>query len=317
MTITRNGTIVGSLMNTLYIIVLGILVSGLFLRAGAESPRMVFFVCSMGFLFFTLSVADKLLKRHALKRRSLEIAELAAQYGMPYESEKFALGFTTFSFMSLSDMRGARDRTYSNILLDKEWQYCDFSYSTYKHTKYGDYKSATHHYSVMTVELPRSLPNVLFDSIKHRRRQFRFHFAKSQLHRLEGDFDKYFATYFPKGYTIDSMSFISPDVMWALREAGDYDVEIVGNRIFLYGQLNDPKAQLDDMHTKLMSIKKQLLDNILTYRDERLPMDIGRQRVTPMAMELKRSSFWKTVSAVLFVLYLLMYLLPHLLSIFD
>jgi len=38
------------------------------------------------------------------------------------------------------------------------------------------------------------------------------------------------------------MSFITPDVMWAMRIAAMYDIEIVGNRLYLYGPLQDFEA---------------------------------------------------------------------------
>lgn len=313
--ITKISTVVGLLWNSLWVVVAGFFLAGILLHDGAEDPPIPFLAIGLGVLYFALGTTDTILKKGFLKRRSAEIAELAALYGIQHEWQKFAYGLANFSMMSLTEMHGVRDTTYSNILIDKEWQYCDFSYSTYRKLKSGEYKAATHYYSVITTQLPRSLPNVVFDSLKQRRRQFRFHFAKSQLHHLEGDFDKHFATYFPRGYTVDSMSFISPDVMWALREAEDYDVEIVGDRLFLYGSLlGSAEAQLDDMHTKLMDIKKQLLDNILTYRDERLPMEIGRQRVSAMAMELKRSKFWKYVSIALLVLYVLIQIVPQMLA---
>jgi Flp pilus assembly protein TadB len=80
--------------------------------------------------------------------------------------------------------------------------------------------------------------------------------------------------------------------MLALQEAVDYDIEIVGNRVFLYGPLYDPAQQIPDMAAKLQKIKKELLDNILTYRDERLPFADGRQRVSIKGMSLKISRFW-------------------------
>ena len=217
---------------------------------------------------------------------------------------------------AVDDIENARNKRIQNVLKGSDWTYCDFAYDLYNRTKYGEYKAATVYYGVMYTELPRELPNVFFDSIRARGRQFRFHFARNQRHSLEGDFDKHFVTYFPPEYTIDSMSFISPEVMWAMREASDYDIEIVGNRLYMYGPLFEPNEQLAEMSAKLANIRKHLLDNIKTYRDERLPFAVGRRIVTPMGASLQRSRFWAIVSAVILAIYVVLYVLRIIFEVY-
>jgi len=217
---------------------------------------------------------------------------------------------------AVDDIENARNKRIQDTIKADDWTYCDFAYDLYNRTKYGEYKAATIYYGVMYTELSRELPNVFFDSVRARRRQFRFHFARSQRHSLEGDFDKHFVTYFPPNYTIDSMSFISPEVMWAMREASDYDIEIVGNRLYLYGPLYEPSEQLAEMSAKLANIKRHLLDNITTYRDERLPFEAGRRMVAPMGAALQRSRFWKIVSATILIIYIVFYVLNIIFDMF-
>lgn len=244
-----------------------------------------------------------MLNKHLLKRRDADMAVFAQKHGFKLSTaQRSAWGS---SLGAIDDLRGARDKMMKNLVEGPDWTYGDFSYNLYRKTKHGEYKAATAYYGFMMTRLPRALPNVFFDSIKARRRQFRFHFARDQRHSLEGDFDRHFVTYFPANYTIDSMSFISPDVMWALRAASDYDVEIVDNCLFLYGPLYDPEVQVTDMAAKITAIKKELLDNITTYRDERLPYAEGRQRVAPLGASLKRSRFWAIATTVFIILYLL------------
>lgn len=218
---------------------------------------------------------------------------------------------------AVDDLENARNKRIQDKIKGDGWVYCDFAYDLYNRTKYGEYKAATIYYGVMYTELPRALPNVFFDSLRARRRQFRFHFARNQRHSLEGDFDKHFVTYFPPDYTIDSMSFISPEVMWAMREASDYDIEIVGNRLYLYGPLYEPSEQLAEMSAKLANIKKHLVDNITTYRDERLPFEAGRRIVAPMGAALQRSRFWTIVSATILTVYIVFFVLDILFDLFS
>lgn len=239
-----------------------------------------------------------------LLNRTKELESLASDLSGDFRQKESAM-VTDFGLMSLSDMEGQKDKDYFNFLATEGWTYCDYSYADYNRTKYGDYKTYTEYYGVMTAQLPRELPNVFFDSLTARKRQFRFHFSRRQRHSLEGNFDQYFATYFPTQYTIDSMSFISPDVMMALIDASDYDIEIRGNRVYLYGPLYNPKDQIKDMASKLAVIKKELLDNIVTYRDERLPYGDGRQRVTLHGAKLERSKFLARLSAALIIVYVI------------
>lgn len=209
---------------------------------------------------------------------------------------------------AVDDLNGARNCTVKNMIAAPGWTYADFSYEIYHRTKHGEYKAATVYYGVMSVKLSRHLPNVFFDSIKARHRQFRFHFARHQRHSLEGDFDKYFVTYFPDDYTIDSMSFIAPDVMVALEAAADYDIEIFGDTLFLYGPLFDPETQIADMQAKIMAIQQKLADNITSYRDERIPFAEGRKRVAERALVLKGSSFWRIVGIVGTIAWIALYI---------
>jgi hypothetical protein len=239
-----------------------------------------------------------------LRNRDAHVADVAQRHKLHYEPLGNILA-GAHAVGSVRDIHGARNQHYNNMLTGDDWQYCDYSYDLYNKTKHGEYKAATVHYGVMSTKLPRILPNVFFDSIKARRRQFRFHFARSQRHRLEGGFEKYFVTYFPEEYTIDSMSFISPEVMWALKEASDYDIEIAGDRLFLYGPLYEPEAQIADMAAKIKEIKRLLLNNIVTYRDQRLPFEEGRKRVSAKGISLRGSKFWKIVSAATVILYII------------
>ena len=203
-------------------------------------------------------------------------------------------------------VEGSRDERFWNYIDANQWQYCDFSYNYYRKTKHGEYRAGTVYYGVMFAKLPRKLPNVFFDSKKARGRQFRFTFKRNQLHSLEGNFDEYFATYFPDDYTIDSMSFISPDVMHALIDAAEYDIEIVGDMVCLYGPIYTNESDLLLMSQKLTAIKNQLMQNIQTYRDERLPMHVGRQTVAIQGMALNKSQFLKRLSAALVLIYVIL-----------
>ena len=58
--------------------------------------------------------------------------------------------------------------------------------------------------------------------------------APGQKLSLEGDFDKYFDTYCPRGYERDALYLLTPDVMAAFIDgARDFDIEIIDHRLIL------------------------------------------------------------------------------------
>lgn len=269
--------------------------------------KMMSFVTGVGVALLVLTIAIAVINDRNIKKRNGLVEAYAQKHGLHFESGgQFSHGLSVIGGLgAIDDLSNVKDKQIRNIVKGPDWTYSDFSYGVYARTRGGSYKRASVYYGVMSAQLPRALPNVFFDSKKARRRQFRFHFRASQKHSLEGDFDRYFVTYFPENYKVDSLSFISPDVMLALREAADYDIEIVGDRLFLYGPLYEPEVQINDMANKLQKIKKELLDNILTYRDERLPFAAGRREVAPEGASLKRSYTWQIVGAVIVAVYVL------------
>jgi hypothetical protein len=215
--------------------------------------------------------------------RTPRIAELARQLVSEKSDEKPPT--LSSNFLALEP----RDPRMFNIVSGADWRYADFSHTIYKKLKNGEYKAAYMFYSVLELDLQRALPTMLFDSPKTHSKQFERYFDKEQEHHLEGNFDKYFVTYFPKYYSIDALSIITPEVMQAMIEAKDYDIEIDGNKLYLYGPLI-PVEQLPDFMEMGKAVRKKLMNNLVTYRDERLDAAAGRSGVSVFGAELRRSS---------------------------
>ena len=270
-----------------------------------NAPYIIIAIFTACFLVLGYVLMRYLRISKIVKRRKAELERLARQNGWQAIVPSLTIGPQVMGNSSLLHIAD-RDLLYTNSYTSKDWSYTDLEYAVYRQLKNGEYKEAKIFYAVISTVLPRKLPNVVFDSKKQRGRQFKTIFDSKQLHRLEGNFDNYFATYFAETYTIDSLSFITPDVMLALIDASDYDIEIVGDRLLMYGPVYAPSLQVAEMAQKLAAIKKQLLDNILTYRDQRLPYAEGRQTVTPQGMFLKRrkEGIWLTVAVI--VIYIIL-----------
>lgn len=162
------------------------------------------------------------------------------------------------------------------------------TFDHYQHTKNGKYLKKQTHYKVLELQLSRNLPHILFDSRKAKGRQFKYLYLDSQRISVQGTFDLVFDTYAPQSYAIDSLSFVSPEVMEVLVEAQMSDIEILGDKVYLYAPLLG-KENTDTFVAKGQAIARHLNDNIDTYHDNRLYGDERKTTVTPFARTLLKS----------------------------
>ncbi len=162
------------------------------------------------------------------------------------------------------------------------------TFDFFQTTKYGKYLAKQAYYTVLAVQLIRQLPHVLFDSKTAKTSQFKKLYLNTQKINVQGIFDDVFDTYVPQNYAIDSLSFISPEVMEVLLDASVYDIEIIDNKVLLYAPLLD-KDEFDDLLSKGKKIAKQLNDNIDTYRDDRLNGNESKTSTTLFARSLLKS----------------------------
>jgi hypothetical protein len=90
---------------------------------------------------------------------------------------------------------------------------------------------------------------------------------------LEGDFDKHFTLYCPRGYERDALYLFTPDVMARFVDsAAEVDIEIVDDRLFLYSPR--PLATLDPdtwewIHGMLVALTEKV-EQWRRWRDGRL-----------------------------------------------
>jgi hypothetical protein len=230
-----------------------------------------------------LAIIRAIQKQRWLKQRGAALDAYAKTYSLHYQPAAYeARGV-------LLEELGLRGQKCQNLIKGDDWRYFDYSYDIYRQIRSGEYKAEIVHYAVISFDLPRGLPHVFFDSIASRKRQFRFQIDANQRHRLEGNFDTYFDTYFPGQYSVDSLSFITPEVMQAMIEAQAYDIEINGSKLYLYGPLLPMPKQLESLYRLGSVIRQKLLNNIVTYRDERIAYDKGRQTVAPLGLQLNKN----------------------------
>lgn len=164
----------------------------------------------------------------------------------------------------------------------------DLKFNFYRKTKMGRYISRQAFYTVYELKLQRKLPHLIFDSKSGKGQQFKKFYIQAQRLSLDVHMDDYFVAYAPKQYAIDTLSFITPEVLQAMFAMKDYDIEIIDNSLICYGPLLSD-SQLDDFRKKCRALHAALNDNLNTYRDDRLVGEKRRQDVTNFSKRLLES----------------------------
>lgn len=165
------------------------------------------------------------------------------------------------------------------------WKLYDAVFDFYRRAKQGRFKSKQAYYTVFEAKLHRTVPHLIFDSKKAKSRQFRYIYLQSQRLSLEGNFDDHFEAYAPKYYQIDALSFITPEVMQAMIEMNDLDIEFVEDSLLCYAPLLS-KKELKNFKDKCLNLHKNVNDNISTYRDNRLKGRSRTHKVTSFGKKL-------------------------------
>lgn len=175
-------------------------------------------------------------------------------------------------------------------------------------------------YGYIALELDRAMPHMILDSRSNNWKSFgieesniKSQFSRDQRIELEGDFASHFTLYAPNEYKTDAYYIFTPDFMAELvDEAGDFDVEIIDNYLFLYrtSPFSSYTPELVDKIFRIISIVgNKMSARSSRYADTRVPNASDRQVVVPaIAQEgrrLKRSTTAYTVLAVGMAVYAL------------
>ncbi len=189
------------------------------------------------------------------------------------------------------------DESQVSLNSGQGWKLYDLVFSFWSDSRLGRYVAKELYYTVFDGKLVREVPHILFDSKTAHHQQFSSMYAHAQRLSLEGDFDRYFDTYVPQAYKIDSLSFITPEVMELLVSAKNYDIELVDDRLLLIGPLTD-KSDLDAMQALGQQLTASFNDNLDTYKDDRLVGASRATEVTPFARTLVHSMTRQIIATV-------------------
>ncbi len=146
------------------------------------------------------------------------------------------------------------------------WQLYDITFNVYWRAKYRRYKAREVYYTVFEAKFDYMSPHTVFDSITAKKKQFKHLYLESQKMQLGAGFDEHFETYAPKYYEIDTLSFITPEIMEKIVAIKDCDIEFIQGSMLCYAPLLR-KEQLALFSQKCLALREAVNNNLASYRD--------------------------------------------------
>ncbi len=129
-------------------------------------------------------------------------------------------------------------RRASDVLRGSDPRFVEFA--NYRYTTGSGKNQTTHQWGYVAVHLSTPLPHIVLDALGNNAlfgSNLPASFDKEQHLSLEGDFDRFFSLYCPRGYESDALYLFTPDIMARfIDNAAALDVEIVDDWLFLYAK---------------------------------------------------------------------------------
>ena len=127
---------------------------------------------------------------------------------------------------------------------------------------------------------------MVLDSVAAKDKQFKYLYTKSQRIFLGSGFDKHFEVYAPMYYELDTLSFITPEIMVKMIDLKDCDIELIRGSILFYASLLS-EEQLELFIVKCLHLHAALNRNLASYQDSWTNKSSG---VTEFGKQLVRGS---------------------------
>ena len=167
-------------------------------------------------------------------------------------------------------------------------------YGNYQFTTSDGKNQTTHNWGFLALQLDRTLPHMLLDATGNNGlfgTGLGSGFDRSQVLRLEGDFNEHFTLYCPRQYERDAYYVFTPDLMALLIDnASPFDVEIIDRWMFVYSTIAFDLEQ-PGLHQRMLQIIDTVGAKTLTQTDRYVDERIGQfppNIVAPQGQRLRK-----------------------------
>ena len=122
-------------------------------------------------------------------------------------------------------------------------------------------KANIYYATLCEIKLRQPVINLIFDSRSARGSQFKVWLLRSQRLKMPLEFEKHFTTYSPKYHAIETLQLITPEVLEAMIDLKDSDIEFVGDSLLCFGPLL-PIKQLADFRSRCLTLHDKVTTTI-------------------------------------------------------
>ena len=193
------------------------------------------------------------------------ISDLGAKYGFEYIPEEISNGQKS----SLYNNEQTNTREIHKLKMtvdDLSCEYYTAEYTDVMVTKYGKRGVSRSPYQVQVFEV--SLPYEVEDLYISSRTNVTLtnilglsnvSFNNAKEVTLEGGFERFFKVYTPESEELTAFTILAPNIMQSLlNNAGDFDVEFAGNKVYFYQTFKYYTAGV-------ITLKKEAYDNLMQF----------------------------------------------------
>ena len=171
---------------------------------------------------------------------------------------------------------------------------------------HGTYKQSHRaFYTVFEVKLRQKSPHLLFDSKLANKLQFSSIYSSNQKLTAITEINDHFCLYSPRQHNLETLSFITPEVIESLIDLKDADVELIGDSLLCYGPLLN-EEQLSVFRKKCLNLYYRLNDNLSFYKSSDKQIDVFAKKLlrSPRAMILLGA-----ISAIFGICFLILFVI--------
>ena len=172
------------------------------------------------------------------------------------------------------------------------------------------------HYTVFRSKLRRGVPYLVFESKLLRDRRLTSIYSGTQKLSLDINLDDSFATYSSEHYQIEHLSFITPEVIEAMFNLQECDIEFIDDNLFCYTPLLR-EDELASFRQRCLELHAKVSDNLRSYKNKpKKAAPIARRIFKSPGRHLLPAVIYGVISAIFIVLETIAYtddstLLPY------
>ena len=243
-------------------------------------------VASMVILYISVHVGRRVwIHKILLKRHKTHLSETLSNP----QIAKSAVAEQVNSPVSMFGTTKEGPEAFGTVKQGSNWQIYDIIVQFKRTTKSNQkYVSKQEFYTVFEAKLERIVPHLVFDAKQAKGKQFKNLYLQAQRLALEDSLGQFFDAYGPQHYSIDILSFITPEIIEVMLGLRDCDIELVDDSLFCYSRLLTAK-QLADFQTKCLHLQSEINKNLSSYRDDRLSDQARLENVTDFGKQLLKA----------------------------